>query len=130
MTREEQKSAAAAEWKRRVSGLYQGDECAPDLQEATDLLWATMCLFEGDTFFTAKGLDFQYQIRGNEMFVSRKEKSITKASVQLAFQKVIELRGIVTGPKRLKIFGASYVYPVFQELGLIIDGQPELGQTR
>lgn len=57
--------------------------------------------------------------RGNEMFVSRKTKSITKASVDLALEKIIELSGEVAGPKKLKCFGASYLYPIFIEMGLI-----------
>lgn len=66
-----------------------------------------------------KGLEYTYQIRGNEMFVSRKTKSITKASVDLALEKIIELSGKVAGPKKLKCFGASYLYPIFIEMGLI-----------
>lgn len=53
------------------------------------------------------------------MFVSRKTKSITKASVDLALEKIIELSGEVAGPKKLKCFGASYLYPIFIEMGLI-----------
>ena len=56
-----------------------------------ELLWEVLGLFQDETFYTAKGLDFTYSIRGNEMFVSRKEKSITKATVLIAFEKAMEL---------------------------------------
>ena len=54
------------------------------------------------------------------MFVNRKEKSITRATVNLAFEKGLELKSVVTGPKKLGVFGASYLYPVFVRLGVII----------
>ena len=54
----------------------------------------------------------------NRMFVSRKEKSVTRASILVAYKKAQEL-GCVTGPKQLGVFGASYLYPVFLRLGII-----------
>ena len=52
------------------------------------------------------------------MFVSRKEKSVTRASILVAYKKAQEL-GCVTGPTQLGVFGASYLYPVFLGLGII-----------
>ena len=53
---------------------------------------------------------------GNEIWVSigevKKEKSISRSSVDLAFQKYIA--GSVCGPKQLGVFGASYLLPLFQ----------------
>lgn len=53
------------------------------------------------------------------MFVNRKSKSITQATVFMAFRKAMELEGTVAGPKKLGTFGASYLYPVFVKLGVI-----------
>lgn len=53
------------------------------------------------------------------MFVDRKEKSITRSSVEMAYLKALEMDGVVTGPKKLGVFGASYLYPVFVRLGVI-----------
>ena len=36
-----------------------------------------------------------------------------------AFQKALELGEKATGPKKLGVFGASYLYPVFVRLGVI-----------
>ena len=47
------------------------------------------------------------------MFVNRKEKSITKATAGMALSKALQLEGIVSGPKKLGTFGASYLYPIF-----------------
>ncbi len=85
-------------------------------------LWETLLLFQNHVFFTVKKLDFCYTIRGNEMFVSRKDKSITRASVEMTLFKALSLQqngGAVTGPKKLGTFGASYLYPIFIRIGVI-----------
>lgn len=84
-----------------------------------ELLWEALMLFQGDSFYTAKKLEFTYTIKGNEMFVSRKEKSITRATVNMSFRKAVALDGFVTGPKKLGTFGASYLYPMFIRFGII-----------
>ena len=50
-------------------------------------------------FPTAKGLKFTYKIKGGEMFVNRKSKSITQATVFMAYHKAMELGDAVAGPK-------------------------------
>ena len=91
-------------------------------------LWETLGILQNEPFYTAKGLEFRYEIRGNEMFVDRKQKSksITRSSAEIAFGKIQEqiregatLPVLVTGPKKLGVFGASYLYPVFLELNII-----------
>ena len=54
-----------------------------------------------------------------ELFVSTKEKSITKATVMKAYWRAVELEGVVPGPKKLGTFRASYLYSIFQRLGVI-----------
>ena len=82
-------------------------------------LWNLLSDLQGCVFLTAKGLKFTYKIKGGEMFISRKSKSITQATVFMAFRKAMELGGAVTGPKKLGTFGASYLYPVFVRIGVI-----------
>lgn len=92
------------------------------MEEIKGILWETLELFQEETFLTAKGLEYTYTIKGNELFVSRKNKSITRATVELAFLTAIKLQqdGLaVSGPKKLKTFGASYLYPVFIFIGII-----------
>lgn len=88
-------------------------------QEQETALWNMLVYLQGCVFLTAKGLKFTYQIRGGEMFVNRKSKSVTQATVFMAFRKAMELEGIVAGPKKLGTFGASYLYPIFERLGVI-----------
>ena len=47
----------------------------------------------------------------------RSEKGISRSSVEYAYQ--IAKDGNITGPKQLKINGASYVYAIFMRLGII-----------
>lgn len=52
------------------------------------------------------------------MIVDRKAKSITRASIDLAFQNARKMGG-VEGPEVLgSVYGASYLYPVFLRLGV------------
>lgn len=88
-----------------------------------ELLWQVLCELQQVTFHTVKDIPFTYRIRGYEMFVDRKEKSITQATVLLSAQRVLEKQhqGIaITGPKKIGTFGASYLYPIFQQIGLIL----------
>lgn len=82
-------------------------------------LWDTLLLFQGYPFKTAKGLKFTYCIRGNEMFVDRKEKTVTRATIDMALKCVAQSGGVVTGPKKLGTFGSSYLYPIFKRFGIL-----------
>lgn len=86
---------------------------------SVDTLWKVILLFEGYPFRTSKNLKFHYVVKGNEIFVNRKEKSITKSTISLAFEKARGMEGIVDGPKKLGTFGASYLYPMFVRFGVI-----------
>lgn len=73
-----------------------------------------------------RGLPFTYKMKTNaageklgEMIVDRRGgKTITRGTVVLAYKKALELGGLLTGPKKLGVFGASYIYPVFVEIGV------------
>ena len=94
-------------------------------EPSTENLWRSFVAFQGYPFKTSKGLSFTYKVKGGELFFSRKEKSITRATVDIAFQKALELGERTTGPKKLGVFGASYLYPVFLRLGVINKGRQE-----
>ena len=99
------------EFSTKLSALPESE------QEAE--LWNMLIYLQGCVFFTAKGLKFTYKIKGGEMFVNRKSKSITRATVFITFRKAMVLGGVVAGPKKLRTFGASYLYPVFMRIGVI-----------
>lgn len=109
-----------AEFSVKLSMARQSAREQEVLKEQEEELWRLLNDLQGCVFLTAKGLKFTYKIHGGEMFVSRKSKSITLATVFMAFQKAMELGGVVTGPKKLGTFGASYLYPVFVRIGVIV----------
>lgn len=84
-----------------------------------DRLWDAIRIFAGYRFTTAKSLVFRYTVFGNEIRVDRKKKSIVRSSVNMALKKVIDADGKIRGPKELGVYGASYLYPMFQRFGLI-----------
>ena len=87
-----------------------------------DNLWDCIIAFGGYPFYTARGLKFKYEVRGGEMKVDRKEKTVTRSSVEIAYERAVEMGGVVTGPKKLGVFGSSYIYPVFVRIGVIEEG--------
>ena len=55
-----------------------------DVQE----VWALLEQHQVEQFYTAKCLPFCYTIRGGELFVDRRSKSITISTVAAALQKL------------------------------------------
>ena len=94
--------------------LQREREAAVEQISDFDSLWQAIILFEYYPFYTAKGLLFRYKVKGGELFVNRKEKSITESSVRICYEKSVEMNGIVSGPKKLDVFRASYLYCVYQ----------------
>lgn len=113
-----------AEVLRTLEKLIQKEIEEGGVQETVleDALWDALLFLEGKNFETAKHLKYSYSIKGYEIFVSRKDKSITRSTVNLSLWNAMELQkaGLpVSGPKKLKTFGASYLYPIFLKIGVI-----------
>lgn len=126
MDTEEKRAEKISELKRLVQKEIDGGGIPPAKLE--DALWDALVLLEGKSFETAKHLSYSYSIRGYEIFVSRKDKSITRSTVNLSLWNAMELQkaGLpVSGPKKLKTFGASYLYPIFMEIGVIVPDEME-----
>ena len=114
------------------------------IEKISATLWQCVCIFSGYPFTTSgrgtsPGVEYTYQVSrkggsggrhyygysipgyGNEIWLTvngeKREKSISRSSVELGFQKYLELlktEGTVSGPKKLGVFGASYLLPMFQ----------------
>lgn len=106
----------------RLGAEYKGGFPCSQQELLDEALWNTLILFQKYPFHTAKKLEFTYMIKGHEIFVDRKEKSITKSTVLIAFHKALELGSRATGPKKLGTFGASYLYPIFIRFGILETG--------
>ncbi|MCD7856694.1 MAG: hypothetical protein LUG55_02635 [Clostridiales bacterium] len=113
----ERYQARLAAETRLGQALAQGEE-----QTIRAALWDALVQFAGYPFQTAKGLRFSYRVKGGELFFTRKEKSVTSATVYIALDNALALQrqGLpVSGPKKLSCFGASYLYPVLIRVGVI-----------
>lgn len=86
-----------------------------------ETLWKAIELFAGYVFHTATGLKYTYTVHGGELFISRKEKSVTMSTVEKAYKKVAgDSVRIYNRPKdQGDLFGISYIYPIFYRFGLI-----------
>ena len=132
------KEAVAQLQEKIETGSVEGQKLA---------LWKAICLFQDYPFRTSgrgsrAGTNFKYEVSkapgnsgrryegenvegfGNELWIiqngEKKEKSISRSSVDYAFSIVQEKGGAsVSGPKQLKIYGSSYVWAIFRRLGLI-----------
>ena len=92
---------------------------------SADELWKKLERYQGKDFLTAKKLPFTYTIRGGEMFVDRRSKSITKATFARALEKIQEDPGKITGPKSLNVFGAPYILAIIRGLP---EEEPQAGE--
>ena len=109
------------------------EKTAGDVDAEKELLWKCVEIFEGYRFKTVKDLPFIYELKRNrkgvasgELFFSRKNKGVTRATVELAYDRVVlarEKQGVdvpkLNSPKRLNVFGASYLYPMFIRFGIV-----------
>ncbi len=86
---------------------------------SVETLWQQIEEEQGKVFYTAKGLEFTYTVKGYQLFVDRKKKSLTKATVGIAYNQAKALGFKISGPKKLGVFGSSYIYPIFLRLGII-----------
>lgn len=82
-------------------------------------LWNLLIEHQNETFYTIKQLPFRYYIKGGELFVDRRSKSITKATFAQALQKLKDDPDKITGPKSLNVFGAPYVWAVFKTFKIV-----------
>ena len=114
-----------------------------DGTDGTDgVLWKCITLYAGQKFKTAGrgrshrgSVGFTYELKvssrsglpTDELVISSREngKTITRSSVELALERMLEIQqreGYVKGPKAAgQIFGASYLYAVFLKWGVITD---------
>lgn len=92
-------------------------EAAKARDDETDRLWELLKQRQGEIFYTAKKLPFTYTVRGGELFVDRRSKSITRATFDRAMEKLLRDEAHeITGPKALCCFGAPYLWALYLAL--------------
>lgn len=80
-------------------------------------LWEIIASLQGNTFYTAKNLPFTYTVKGR-FFADRRGRSVTRSTFEKAFEK-IRSDAAVTGPKKLNMYGAPYVFAVLKAIGAV-----------
>ncbi len=99
----------------------------------SDEVWEMIRQHQGEEILTAKGLPFTYTMKGGELFISRRTKSITRSTFDAAWNRVLERPREITGPKKLNVFGAPYLWAVFKRLELVPFGAkncpPGIGES-
>lgn len=106
--------------------IWTGEKMKKSLTD--DELWELLQTYQGHPFFTAKNLEFTYTIKGGEMFVDRRSKSITRATLCKAYHRIEgDAEHQIGGPKALNCFGAPYIWAIFAALGLAKPGTPRKG---
>lgn len=81
--------------------------------------WQWLIAMQGRTFYTVRRLPFTFTVKGGELFVDRRKKSITKATCEKAYQNAVTKREELHGPKALNVFGAPYLWALFQEAKIL-----------
>lgn len=100
-----------------------GGQHAPELTDPEEIeMWEKILSHAGDSFTTSgrgtrSGVQFTYEIKGAEMFVSTRSKSITRSTILYTYHNVKGMK--ISGPKMIGVHGDSYIYAVFKRLGVI-----------
>ncbi len=89
---------------------YTDEECR---------FWNWLVANQSRPFETLRGLSFCIVIRGNELFIDRKKKGLTRSTVNVALKKAQEIKEIRKTPKELGTFGASYLMPLLVAYGAL-----------
>ncbi len=84
-----------------------------------DEVWEMIRQHQEEEILTAKGLPFTYTMKGGELFISRRTKTITRSTFEAAWKKVLDSPREITGPKKLNVFGAPYLWAIFKRLELV-----------
>lgn len=142
------RKAAVASLHTAISSIESGESG----EDCSVALWKTVIAFQDYPFKTAgRGKDktgatkFTYEVSepggnggrkysgqsvegfGNELWISvdgvKKDKSISRSTVDLAYKNAQRLGGCIRGPKALGVPGAgSYLYSLFLRFGVIAAG--------
>ena len=105
----------AVSYKRKMP--HYADTSSYTVEELA--FWEWLVINQNSTFWTMRDLEFHIFIRGNELFIDRKKKGLTRATVNIALRKAREIEYIRKSPKELGTFGTSYLMPLFLACGIL-----------
>lgn len=108
-------------YRERKRAVFAFQNAVKDSLLTEHIIWDVISAFANYPFYTSRGMKFSYTVHGGEIQVNRKKKTITKATVLLFIDRVVEMKDAgekITGPKKVGTFGASYLYPIFMRIGM------------
>ena len=99
-----------------------------DERELNECLWQELVARAGKQFETHKGVPFTYYIKEDRsgetsgvMMIDGKMKKLTRATILLAYHRVRDLQeahGCVSKPGKIGVYGDTWLYPVFLDIGI------------
>ena len=104
-----QRKNAVIELKQCISKKNQGLE---------DVVWKTIQLFSRYTFTTKKGVKFRYIINKGMVSVLGEDVDITRNTVNVAMNMVME-KGNLSKTEWGRLYGGAYLEVVFERIGMI-----------
>ena len=73
---------------------------AKNFSAQSEAVWEMILICQNRPFHTVRNCEFRYTVRGHEIKISRKEKTITRATVDAALRRALK-QETVSGPKQL-----------------------------
>jgi len=114
-----------AERLRKYRARQEAVKIIQQLLEETDSaiednVWDILKLFENYTLYTSSNHKYKYFIYNDELLVKRKEKGISRDTLEQALENALKGDRKITEPEQLGVSQAEYIYPIFKRLGIII----------
>ena len=73
---------------------------AKNFSAQSEAVWEMILICQNRPFHTVRNCEFRYRVRGHEIKIRRKEKTITRATVDAALRRALK-QETVSGPKQL-----------------------------
>lgn len=109
-------------YRERKRAVFAFQNAVKDSLLTEYIIWDAVSAFTNYPFYTSHGMKFFYKVHEGEIQVDQKKETITKATILLFIDRVLEMKDTgekITGPKKVGTFGASYLYPIFVRIGLL-----------
>lgn len=106
-------------YRQRKNTVIELKQCISKKNQALEeVVWQTIQLFSRYTFTTKKGVKFRYIINKGAVCVLGKDVDITRNTVNVAVNMVME-KGNLSEMEWLRLYGGAYLEVIFERIGMI-----------
>lgn len=106
-------------YRQRKNAVIELKQCIlKKNQVLEDVVWQTIQLFSRYTFTTKKGVKFRYIINKGMVCVLGEDVDITRNTVNVAVNKVMEKEKL-SETEWLRLYGGVYLEVIFERIGMI-----------